>query len=120
MSIRQVIPAALILLTLVASPAPARTDQPDPVTAAEFLERGNESFTKGELDAAIKDYNEAIKIDPKYADAYVARGCARWGKGEHDKSVADFSEAIKLDPDNALAFYNRGNVRSHKGEYDQA
>ena len=36
--------------------------------------RGHVYLGKGDLDAALKDYNEAIKINPNYIRAHAARG----------------------------------------------
>ena len=36
--------------------------------------RGNVYLGKGDLDAALRDYNEALKINPNYVRAYVGRG----------------------------------------------
>ena len=58
---------------------------------------------KGDLDKAIADYTEAIRLDPKYAMAYDSRGRRLGTKGDLDKAIADFNEAIRLDPNDAVA-----------------
>ena len=52
---------------------------------------------KGELDVAIADLSEAIRLDPKDASFYKNRGYAYDQKGDLDKAIADYSEAIRLD-----------------------
>ncbi len=37
---------------------------------------------KGDLDGAIADYNEAIRLNPQYANAYNNRGEAYFAKGD--------------------------------------
>ena len=71
-------------------------------------------------DKAIKDYDEAIRLDPKDAEAFVYRGITWKEKGELDKAFKDFDEAIRLDPKDAWAFVNRGMARHKKKEYDKA
>src|SRR5262245_10529468 len=44
--------------------------------AALYTNRGVEWRAKGNLDRAIADYTEAIRIDPTFAGAYYARGNA--------------------------------------------
>jgi tetratricopeptide (TPR) repeat protein len=75
---------------------------------------------KREYDKAIKDFDEAITLDPKYAHAYYNRGVAWYSKGEYDKANCDFTEAMTLDPKYANAFYNRGLTWWVKGEYNKA
>ena len=59
-------------------------------------------------DKAIKDYDEAIRLDPKDAIAFIDRGYAWSAKEDYDKAIKDYDEAIRLDPKNAPAFDNRG------------
>jgi lipoprotein NlpI len=75
---------------------------------------------KGDLDRAIADYNEAIRLDPKYADAYYNRGIAYKAKGDIDRAIADYNEAIGLDSKDALAYNNRGIAYKAKGDIDRA
>ena len=64
--------------------------------------------TEAELDKAIADYTEAIRVKPEDAMTYVLRGFAYAYKHEFDTAIADYSEAIRLDPAHAVAYYNRG------------
>ena len=82
-----------------------------------YLERGRNSYRKGDYDAAIKDYDVAIRLNPKSGvEAFVkSRGCEFAKKAEWDRAIADFREAIRLDPKNAWAFYNRGYADSKVG-----
>jgi tetratricopeptide (TPR) repeat protein len=78
------------------------------------------SDVKKELDIALGDLNEALRLDPKLALAYSNRGIVWAYKQEYDKAVADHSEAIRLDPKYALAYNNRGTAWWDKQEYDKA
>ena len=71
--------------------------------------RGNALVGKSELDAAIRDYDQAIKLDPEYADPFNGRGVAYDKKGELEHAVRDYDQAIKLksDFDYVAAFHNR-------------
>lgn len=89
-------------------------------TARDYAGRGLIRAEKGEADAAIADYNEAIRLDPKYVDAYRLRGDAWYKKGDLDAALKDYSEAIRLDPTFALAYNNRGVAWKGKGDLDKA
>src|SRR5262249_52469024 len=82
--------------------------------------RGIAWHDKGDLDRAIADYSEAIRLNPKLATAYYNRGIAWRAKGDLDRAIADYSEAIRLDPKLAAAYNNRGNAWSDKGDLDGA
>jgi tetratricopeptide (TPR) repeat protein len=75
---------------------------------------------KKEVDLALGDLNEAIRLDPTVADLWTARGLAWHYKEEYDKAIADHSEAIRLDPKLALAYCNRGVAWRSKKAYDRA
>jgi len=49
-------------------------------------------------DQAIKDYCEAIRLEPNEAIAYFGRGIAYSDKGQYDHSINDFKEVIRLEP----------------------
>ncbi len=62
---------------------------------------------KDQLDRAISDYGEALRLEPQ-ADIYNVRGELWWKKGDRPKALADFAAAIKLSPDHPTA---RGNYK---------
>ena len=45
-----------------------------PTSTYTLTNRGNVYLAKGDLDAALKDYNEALKINPNYIRAHAYRG----------------------------------------------
>src|SRR5215212_9148435 len=88
--------------------------------AVAHYNRGNAYAAKGDQAAALADYDEAIKLDPKNAPALTNRGTAHSEKGETDAALADFNAALKLNPRFASAYFNRANVYAAKGEADRA
>lgn len=88
--------------------------------ALAYSYRGLARQAKGNLDQAIADYTEAIRIDPKLAAAYNNRGWALNEKQEPDRAIADFDQAIRLDPKMAYAYNNRGNSHRARKDLDRA
>lgn len=88
--------------------------------AAYFREMGYFSVAKGDLDQAIADFSEAVRLDPQMTNAFYMRGLCRNRKGDFDGAIADFSEAIRLNPKAYGAYYSRGNAWFRKGDLDQA
>ena len=70
----------------------------------------------GQLDAALSDCNEAIRLRPKYADALDSRGLTRLKLGQFDQAIADYDAALRLSPKMASALYGRGKAKIKKGD----
>jgi len=70
--------------------------------------------------AAIRDLDEAIRLEPEYAAGYRMRAVAYRQKGDYDRAIRDFDEAIRLKPDYAEAYGARGEAYRQKGDYDRA
>jgi TonB family protein len=75
--------------------------------AVTFHLRGNAYRAKGELDHAISDYNEALRLDPKFASAFNNRGHSYLAKSDYDRAIADFNNAVHLDPHNPTFRWSR-------------
>ena len=74
----------------------------------------------GHCERAIRDYTEALRLDPTFAFAYSSRGRLYKESGETDKALTDFSQAIRFDPNAHQAFYARGLIDLERRDLDQA
>ncbi|WP_257179895.1 MULTISPECIES: tetratricopeptide repeat protein [Bradyrhizobium] len=88
--------------------------------AGAYCNRGHGLTEKRELDAALSDLDEAVRLAPDYACAYNNRGRVYSFKRDYDRAIADYDQAINLDPSLALAYSNRGESRFNKGDLDGA
>jgi tetratricopeptide (TPR) repeat protein len=70
--------------------------------ASAYNNRGNARRAKGDLDGAIGDLDQAIRLDTKFAVAYHNRGLARRDKGNLDGAIADYDEATRLNPNGVI------------------
>jgi Tfp pilus assembly protein PilF len=75
--------------------------------------RGNAYGKINAFDRAIKDYSDAISLDPgneniKYI--YHHRAWSWVDENNYDKAIEDFTRAISIDPDFDAAYYGRAYV----------
>jgi hypothetical protein len=76
--------------------------------------------SKGQLDAGIAEFSEAIRIKKDLLEAHLSLGRALAAKGQTDDAIAEYREAIRIKPDYAEAHGNLGNALSDKGQLDEA
>lgn len=81
-----------------------KTERADRLKA--LLARGAAYQRRDDVDRAIVDYSDALRIDPKLADILNTRGELYRGRGDRPRALADFSAALKLNPQHALARAN--------------
>ncbi len=87
---------------------------------AVFAVRGYQRQMKFDLDGALSDYREALRLDPGIASVFNNRGNIYRDAGDYDKALADYDQAIALDPQGADALASRGWILQQKGETDRA
>jgi tetratricopeptide (TPR) repeat protein len=75
---------------------------------------------QGQLDEALHEYEEAIRLEPGYALAHNNLGLAFVGKGQRNEAIGQFQEAIRLKPGYADAHNNLGLVLGEEGQTDEA
>ncbi len=68
-----------------------------------------------DLDKALKDCNDAVRMIDKSAEFLDSRGLVHLRLGEYDKSIADYDASLSLEPRNAWSLYGRGVGRLRKG-----
>jgi len=67
--------------------------------ATPQTEEKETTISEKEVGRAIKDYDEAIRLNPQDAKAYHNRGLTYCRDlGEFERGIEDFDEAIRLNP----------------------
>ena len=82
--------------------------------------RGVARRDKQDFDAALADFNEALKVDPSNHFAYTGRGETLRLKGDLRGSLADLNKGIQLDPKSPLKFAMRCRTYRYLGDIDRA
>lgn len=88
--------------------------------ADAHTERGVAYVTLLDYDRALRDFGEAIRIDPASAKAFANRGAVHGAKQDFDEAIEDFSRAIALEPGSAHAFADRAGMHRLNGQHDAA
>ena len=88
--------------------------------AVAYTSRGVEWRAKGDVERAIQDHSEAIRIYPSLPEAWYNRANAHRQKRELDGSIKDYTEAIRLNPREPDFYNNRGNSYKDTGDFDRA
>jgi tetratricopeptide (TPR) repeat protein len=87
---------------------------------SSFRERAIDWAQRDDVDRAIAELDQAIRLAPNDARAYRRRGNF-WGrKGETDRALADYEQAIRIDPNDIATFRERGVMWQRNGELDKA
>jgi tetratricopeptide (TPR) repeat protein len=103
------------------APVPSNGSRPEKQEQALGYYRQGVTFQQqGQLEAAIAQYQEAIRLNPNMAEAYLNMGAALAGIGKQSEAIAAYREAIRANPNLAEAHHNLGNAFAQQGKLTEA
>lgn len=113
--------ALLVSLFVPLSIAPTfaqdETNQPDPV---KIFNQGQDAHEKGDLQTALKLYEEAIKLSPEFPEAEYQRGTVLVSLGRIADAEKAFRRAAELREDWALPMTNLGVILISTNRFAEA
>jgi Tfp pilus assembly protein PilF len=68
---------------------------PERDVTATFVNRGILRLRRGDIDGALRDFDEALRRDPNEPEAYLNRGSALMRRDRTDEAVAMYSRALE-------------------------
>jgi tetratricopeptide (TPR) repeat protein len=81
---------------------------------------GVELAERGEMDAAIDQYRQALEIRPDYPEAHNNLGIALAALGQIDEAISHYRKALEQKPDSMEIHTNLGIVLEQRGQMDEA
>ena len=89
--------------------------------AGTYVNRGILYMRNGNYNAALEDYDRALRLLPDLGEAYLNRGAAFIYMDEHEDAVTALNRAIELGSrDIYIAYYNRGMAHERLGLLNEA
>jgi tetratricopeptide (TPR) repeat protein len=81
---------------------------------------GNVFADTGNLDTAISEFREAIRIRPNFIEARNSLGLVLVRKGNLDAAIKEYQKALWINPSKQYVHYNLGIALASKGDLDAA
>lgn len=92
----------------------------DKDVAVAYYARAHAFARQGKLEDALRDYSQALALNPRYLAALNNRAHTLMRLGRYKDAVKDLDDAIALWPDFRLAILNRAISLRNIGRYEQA
>ena len=77
-------------------------------------------WANADIDRAIADFDQAIRLKSSLASAYLHRANAYRARGETDRAITDYGQAIRGNPKSVAAYNGRGLVYLKLGQFGRA
>jgi type IV pilus assembly protein PilF len=77
-------------------------------------------YQQKQLEIALEEFNNAVKIDPSFASAYNGLGLVNAELGKDDVADASFRKSIQLEPSNSEAHNNYGSFLCGRNRIDES
>src|SRR5829696_8773931 len=106
-----------VLLLCVAVEGQTRETAP---SAEQHYEKGVALLEQQQIDAALSEFREAVRLKPDAPGAHYYLGYALGVKGSLSEAIAEYEVAVRLKPDFAEAQYYLGAARWFTNDIDGA
>jgi len=87
---------------------------------AAYVFRGKAQAQRKEIKAALLDFTEALKVDPRATDALYNRGAAYALMGQTNYALADFAHLLEMAPNDPDTLFYRALIYVNQGKIEAA
>ncbi len=93
--------------------------EPNPAAkAVELLRTGESDYETGDMEAALKAWDEAARLDPKNPTTQNNRAAALLELGRHQEAIEACTQALRINPKYAVAHMTRAEIYAALGNRD--
>ena len=108
-----------------AAEPPAQPSDPVPPRSLSsqallHLRQGQEFYDKGDLNKAIAEWRETVRLAPTNAKAHHLLGLALGDHGARDEAIGMLQVSLRLDPNNAMAHVHLARTLEANGDTQEA
>lgn len=89
-------------------------------TADDHFRAGTRFFAQGSYDEAIKEYKEAIEVDPNHVNSHLNLGAVYAKTGMFEEAKKEYEFVLRLNNMHIKAHYNLGILLAREGKKEEA
>jgi len=109
---------ALVALAAACAHSPSAKERE---SAEIHYNLGTDALRNGRVQDALKEYDEALKLDERFADAHLGRGLVlEVAFGRSEEAEREYRRALALRPGYSEAHNNLGQLLAKTGRLDEA
>lgn len=91
-----------------------------PLKARGHYNYGRALKNRGDLDGALREYKETVRLKADYANGYMNMGNIYFNRGRPYWALKEYLTALEYEPENPSVLYNLGNLYLHIGNLNEA
>lgn len=84
------------------------------------LSSGLNAYSKGKFDQAIKDLEEANKLNPRDEKTHLNLAQSYEAKGKLDKALKEYKTSLEVNPNQPQAYYNLAIIYKSQAKIEEA
>lgn len=85
-----------------------------------FYNRGIERLNNGNYEGAQKEFESALKIDPKHINSLMQHAFCSIQLEKVNEAIADYTKILEIDPKNKVALMSRGSAKDKIKDFKSA
>lgn len=110
----------LLLLPMILILAACQTMPTGPGAASDYYQRGRSALIAENFSAAIENFQEAVRLDPRYGEAFYGLGQAYEATGRKQLALKAYLDAIAVQPSLGKAQAAAGKLYFEQRDYGPA